>query len=100
MQGGYLIITMGIQFFLLVGFLFYLVFRAYPPADNRVSMLSWVSGIIALLILGLTVSITIVAIRMTITDLVVAAAIVAVDIIGLYLIVDETTRISREGKDA
>ena len=99
MQGVYLIVTMGVQFFLLVGFLFYLVFRAYAPTENRVSMLSWLSGIIALLILGLTVSITIVAVRMPIRDLVVAAAIGAVDIIGLYLIVDDTTRISRESKE-
>jgi hypothetical protein len=98
MQGPYLIITIGVEFFLLAGFLFYLIFRAYISEEDRASLLVWISGLIGLYILGLVVSITLVAARMTIRDVVVALAIEAVDIVGLYLIIDDTVRISKASR--
>ncbi|NHI90142.1 MAG: hypothetical protein EAX87_11515 [Candidatus Thorarchaeota archaeon] len=98
MQGPYLIITIGAEFFLLAGFLFYLIFRAYISEEDRASLLVWISGLIGLYILGLVVSITLVAARMTIRDVVVALAIEAVDIVGLYLIIDDTVRISKASR--
>lgn len=98
MQGPYLIITIGAEFFLLAGFLVYLIFRAYISEEDRASLLVWISGLIGLYILGLVVSITLVAARMAIRDVVVALAIEAVDIVGLYLIIDDTVRISKASK--
>ena len=96
MQGAYLIITAGIEIFLLVGYLFYLLFRANIEVEVRVSVLSWLTGIIGLITLGLIVSVAGVASRMTNTDLVLASTFLIVDIIGLYLLIDDTRRISQE----
>ena len=96
MQGAFLRITIGIEFFLLVGYLFYLLFRTYAKGDDRISMMKWVMGLIGILTLGLIVSVALVATRMTITDLVVAIAILMVDVIGLYLAIDDIRRISNE----
>jgi hypothetical protein len=98
MQDPYLIITIGVEFFLFAGFLFYLIFRAYISEEDRASLLVWISGLIGLYILGLVVSIALVAARMAIRDVVVALAIEAVDIVGLYLIIDDTVRISKASK--
>ena len=96
MQGAYLILTVGIEFFLLVGYLFYLLFRANIEVEVRVSVLSWLTGIIGLITLGLIVSVVAVASRMTNTDLVLASTFLIVDIIGLYLLIDDIRRISQE----
>jgi hypothetical protein len=98
MQDPYLIITIGGEFFLLAGFLFYLIFRAYISEEDRASLLVWISGLIGLYILGLVVSVALVAARMAIRDIVIALAIEAVDIVGLYLIIDDTVRISKASK--
>jgi hypothetical protein len=95
MQGPFLGITLGIEIFLLVGFLFYLVFRTYAEGEDRVSMMRWVIGLIGILTLGLIVSVTLVATRMATSDLVVATALLIVDVIGLYLLIDDTQRITR-----
>ena len=96
MQGTYLLLTVGIEFFLFVGYLFYLLFRANIEVEVRVSVLSWLIGIIGLITLGLIVSVVGVASRMTNTDLVLASTFLIVDIIGLYLLIDDIRRISRE----
>ena len=96
MQGAFLSITVSIEFFLLVGYLFYLLFRTYPAKEDRVSMLSWLTGIIGLITLGLIGSVALVATRMSNTDLVIAIAFLSVDAVGLYLIVDDIRKISRK----
>ena len=96
MQGAYLIITAGVEIFLLFGYLFYLLLRTNIEVESRVSVLSWLTGIISLITLGLIMSVVLVASRMTNTDLVLASAILIVDVIGLYLLIDDIRRISRE----
>lgn len=96
MQGTYLLLTVGIEFFLFVGYLFYLLFRTNIEVEVRVSVLSWLTGIIGLITLGLIVSVVAVASRMANTDLVLASTFLIVDIIGLYLLIDDTRRISQE----
>ena len=96
MQGAYLIITAGVEIFLLMGYLFYLLFRTYIEVEVRVSVLSWLTGIIGLITLGLFVSVVAVASRMTTVDLVVAAVFLIVDVVGIYLLIDDIRRISSE----
>ena len=96
MQGAYLTLTVGIEFFLLVGYLFYLLFRTNIEVEVRVSVLSWLTGIIGLITLGLIVSVVAVASRMANPDLVLASTFLIVNIIGLYLLIDDIRRISRE----
>ncbi len=96
MQGPFLTLTIGIEVFLLVGYLFYLLFRTYIEVEVRVSVLSWLTGIIILITLGLILSVIVVASRMTTTDLVLASTFLIVDVIGLYLLVDDIRRISHE----
>jgi hypothetical protein len=98
MQGAFLTITISIEFFLLIGYLFYLLFRTYPADEDKVSMLSWLTGIIGLITIGLIGSIALVATRMTNTDLVIAIAFLSVDSVGLYLLIDDIRRISRRLK--
>jgi hypothetical protein len=95
MQGAYLRITIGLEFFLLVGYLFYLVFRFYTKGEDRLSLLKWIIVIISLITAGLTVSISLVATRMSQPDLVIAVGIVLIDIVGVYLLIDDSQRVSR-----
>ena len=92
MQSGYLLITIGVQFFLLVGYFFYFIFRKWPTADDQVWLMSWTAGLLGVLTLGLVVSIAIVIPRMVIAEAVMASALVIADIIGLYLLVDDTRK--------
>ena len=96
MQGAYLIITAGIEIFLLVGYLFYLLFRANIEVEVRVSVLRWVTGLIGIITLGLIVSVLLVATRMTTVDLVVAAVFLIVDVVGIYMLIDDIRKISSE----
>jgi hypothetical protein len=96
MQGPFLTLTIGIEVFLLFGYLFYLLFRTYIEVEVRGSVLSWLTGIIALITLGLILSVVLVASRMTTTDLVLASTFLMVDVIGLYLLIDDIRRISSE----
>ena len=98
MQGTFLILTIGIEFFLLVGYMFYVLFRTYTASDDKVSMLSWLTGIIGLITVGLIGTVALVATRMTNTDIVIAMVFLAVDVVGLYLLVDDIRRISRSLK--
>ena len=92
MQGAYLIITVGIEFFILVGYLFYAIFRTYPIGEDRISLMSWIAGLIGILTLGLLVSVAMVITRMSPADIIVAVALLIADILGLYLLVDDTRR--------
>ncbi|MFW9964204.1 MAG: hypothetical protein ACFFCX_11605 [Candidatus Sifarchaeia archaeon] len=95
MQYDFLEITIGLEFFLLVGYVFYLLFRSYSKSVDRVSMMKWMSAIIILITLGLMVSIILVATRMSQSDLVIAVAILLIDSIGIYLLIDDTNRLSK-----
>jgi uncharacterized membrane protein YdcZ (DUF606 family) len=96
MQSGFLLITYGVQFFLFVGYLFYVIFRTYPEADDQISLMSWIGGLLGVLTLGLLVSVALVIPRMPVTEAIVASMLVIADIAGLYLLVDDTRRRSRE----
>jgi len=95
MQGAFLTITIGIEFFILVGYLFYFIFRSYGKDEDRISMMKWMFGLIGVLTAGLIVHVILVAALMTVTDIVVATAILSVDVIGLYLLIDDTNKLSK-----
>jgi hypothetical protein len=99
MQGAYLIITVGIEFFIIVGYLFYAIFRTYPEGKDRISLMSWTAGLIGILTLGLIVSVTLVVSRMPLSDIVISMALLIVDILGLYLLVDDTRRTAKKSQD-
>ncbi|MHA1943376.1 MAG: hypothetical protein ACW96M_03170 [Candidatus Thorarchaeota archaeon] len=54
--------------------------------------MSWIAGLIGILTLGLLVSVTLVVSRMTQADIIVAVALLIADILGLYLLVDDTRK--------
>lgn len=95
MQDVYLELTIGMQFFLLMGYLFFLIFRTYGEKEVRVSMLRWLIGLIAFLTIILIVSVALVATAMPVRDLVVASAALIIDVIGLALLLDDTQRLSK-----
>jgi len=99
MQGAYLIITVGIEFFILVGYLFYAIFRTYPEGEDRIALMSWIAGLVGILTLGLVVSVTLVASRMALFDIIVSMALLIVNILGLYLLVDDTRRTAKKFQD-
>ena len=94
MQGTFLTLTIGFEFFLLVGYMFYLLFRTYSEGDDKVSLMRWVIGLIGILTLGLIVIVARVAMMMSHTDLIVATTFLIVDVIGLYLLIDDSQRVS------
>ncbi len=40
MQSGYLVITLGFQFFLLVGYLFYFILRKWAAIDDQIVLMT------------------------------------------------------------
>ncbi|MGY5864339.1 MAG: hypothetical protein RTV41_07025 [Candidatus Thorarchaeota archaeon] len=90
MQGGYLVITFGFQLFLLVGYLFYFMFRKFSEVDDQVVLLSWVAGMIGVLTIGLLLTIAIILPRLVFTEAIAVSALVTVDLIGLFLLIRET----------
>ena len=92
MLGAYLTITLGFQLFLIIGYLFYAIFRTYPTGDDKISLMSWVTGFIGVLTFGLVGVLLIVISRMSASEAIVALALSLADIIGLYLLVDDTRR--------
>lgn len=96
MQGSILQVTGGIQFFLLVGYLFYLVFRSYSKGDARTSLISYVSVLIALITLGLIVSLVLVAPLVSAPDRISVLALLILDEIGLVLLVADLKRIKED----
>ena len=53
MQSGILQASIGIQFFILVGYLLYLLFKTYSPDESRVSLTSYVAALLVLITLEL-----------------------------------------------
>lgn len=96
MQGPFLSITLGFQLFLIVGYLFYAIFRTYPSEEDSISLMSWMTGLIGVLTFGLFGSLVLVMSIMPISDFVLAMALVLGDTIGLYLLVDDTRKKRRQ----
>ncbi|MGY5859869.1 MAG: hypothetical protein RTU63_10910 [Candidatus Thorarchaeota archaeon] len=95
MQLPFLSITVGFQFFLIVGFLFYTIFRKYPTGDDRISLMSWTTGLIGVLIFGLVGSLLLLMSSMPTSEFGIALALSFADILGLYLLVDDTLKARR-----
>ena len=93
MQGAYLTITIGFQFYLLVGYLLYFVVRRWSHFEYRISLMSWTAGLIGLLTVLLLVSVILVSPRMPFGDIVAVGIFLFADIIGLlFLIIDTFDR--------
>ncbi|TFF91333.1 hypothetical protein EU545_04450 [Candidatus Thorarchaeota archaeon] len=87
MQGNILQVTAGIQFFLLVGYLLYLLFRTYSPEDASSSLMSYVAVLIAIITFGLIFSLLFVAPLVAPLNRIAIMALVILDEIGLVLLV-------------
>ncbi|TFH05193.1 MAG: hypothetical protein E4H14_13250 [Candidatus Thorarchaeota archaeon] len=92
MQGQFLSIVLGFQLFLLVGYLFFAIFRTYPTREDSISLMSWITVFIGLLTFGLFGSVVFVISMMPISDIILALSLIFADIIGLYLLVDDTLK--------
>ncbi|MCK5239954.1 MAG: hypothetical protein KAR33_10425 [Candidatus Thorarchaeota archaeon] len=92
MLGAYLTITLGFQLFLIIGYLFYAIFRTYPKGDDRISLMSWVTGFFGVLTFGLVGVLLLTLTRIPVSEAIPALALSFADIIGLYLLVDDTRR--------
>ncbi|MFW9862955.1 MAG: hypothetical protein ACFFEX_16910 [Candidatus Thorarchaeota archaeon] len=92
MQGAYLTITISIQFFVLVGYLFYFVFRKWSSGEDQIALMSWTTVLVGSLTLWLSISVLLVAASMSLADIALAGGIIAADFLGLYLLVDDTLR--------
>lgn len=87
MQGSVLQLTIGVQFFLLVGYLFYLLFRTYSTGDDRDSLVSYVATLLSLITLGLLVSLLAVSSSVIPSDRLGVLVIAVVDLIGLAALI-------------
>ncbi|MFW9834488.1 MAG: hypothetical protein ACFFEK_10870 [Candidatus Thorarchaeota archaeon] len=94
MQGTYLTATIGTEFFLLAGYLFYMLFRRYSSDEDKITLMRWVIGIWGFFTSYLIISVALVATRMPTTDLVISSAILIVDVVVLYLLFDDTKRVA------
>lgn len=92
MQGPFLTVTIGFQLFLIVGYLFFAIFRTYPAKDDSISLMSWMTGLIGVLTFGLFGSLMFVISTMPISDVILALSLVFADTVGLYLLVDDTRK--------
>ena len=92
MQGVYLTITIAIQFFVLVGYLFYFVFRKWTSGEDQIALMSWTAVLVGFLTTWTLVSVLLVAASMPLADIVLAGGILAVDFLGLYLLADDILR--------
>ncbi len=89
MQIGYLSTTIGFQFFLLVGYLLYILFRKYPSPDDSGSLMSYVVGLMSILTFGFVGLLVIVAPAIPFTDRLVILLFVVIDLLGLLIIVND-----------
>ncbi|MHA1939320.1 MAG: hypothetical protein ACXABV_18000 [Candidatus Thorarchaeota archaeon] len=92
MQGPFLTITIGIQFFVLVGYLLYFVFRTWSSGEDQIALMSWTAVLVGFLTLWILVSVLLVSSSMSLVDIILAGGIITADILGLYLLVDDTLR--------
>ncbi|MFW9767406.1 MAG: hypothetical protein ACFFF9_12120 [Candidatus Thorarchaeota archaeon] len=90
MQSGYLVITVGFQFFLLVGYLFYFMFRKWSEVEDQVMLMTWVARFVAILTLGLLTIVVIILPRLVLGEAIFIALLMIVDSIGLILLAKET----------
>ena len=89
MQSGYLLITISFQLFLLVGYLFYFMFRKWSEIEDQVMLMTWVARLVAILTLGLLMTVLIILPRLVFVEAIVVGLLVVVDMIGLILLVKE-----------
>jgi hypothetical protein len=89
MQIGYLSITIGFQFFLLVGYLLYILFRRYPSPDDSSSLMSYVVGLLSILTFGFVGLLVIVATAIPFTDRLVILLFVVIDLLGMLIIIND-----------
>ncbi|MFX1471653.1 MAG: hypothetical protein ACFFBM_04030 [Promethearchaeota archaeon] len=89
MQGAYLTITIGVQFFVLVGYMFYFLFRKWASNEDRIALMSWTAVLVGLLTSWILISVFLVAASMPLADIVLAGGIIAADFLGLYLLADD-----------
>ncbi|MFX1260840.1 MAG: hypothetical protein ACFFAZ_02005 [Promethearchaeota archaeon] len=89
MQGAYLTITIGVQFFVLVGYMFYFLFRKWASNEDKIALMSWTAVLVGLLTLWILISVFLVAASMPLADIVLAGGIIAADFLGLYLLADD-----------
>jgi ABC-type Co2+ transport system permease subunit len=90
MQGAYLSITIGLQFYLLVGYLLYFVVRKWSYFEYRISLMSWTAGFIGLLTIGLLLSVILVSPRMASGEVMLVGVIMVADIVALLLLIADT----------
>jgi hypothetical protein len=60
LQGAFLQLAIGLQFFLLFGYLFYFVFRSYSGSEARTSLMAYVLVLVGLITLGMIGSLVLV----------------------------------------
>jgi peptidoglycan/LPS O-acetylase OafA/YrhL len=96
MQSVFFNITLGIEFFLLTGYLFYMLFRKYADEEDRDAMLRWMLRIIGALTVGLIVSVALVATRMPALDLALATILLALDVMALTVAYMDMGRINQD----
>ncbi|MFX1331537.1 MAG: hypothetical protein ACFE9W_08275 [Promethearchaeota archaeon] len=89
MQGAYLTITIGVQFFVLVGYMFYFLFRKWASNEDKIALMSWTAVLVGLLTSWILISVFLVAASMPLADIVLAGGIIAADFLGLYLLADD-----------
>ena len=90
MQSSYLLLTISFQFFLVVGYLFYFIFRKWSEIEDQVILMTWVARLVAILTLGFLMIVLIILPRLVLVETIVVVLIVIVDIIGLFLLARET----------
>jgi hypothetical protein len=99
-QGGFLELTVGIQFFLLFGYLFYFMFRSYSEPDARPSLLAYVLVFIGLITLGLIASLLLVVPAIAPSDRAGVFLIAILDEIVLALVGYDYVRTTRRDEDS
>jgi hypothetical protein len=96
MQSGILQISIGIQFFLLVGYLLYMLFRSYSMGESRTSLLSYVAGLLTLITLGLFFSLVATASLVPVYDRPLIVLLVLLDMLGVIGLVFDLSKSNDE----
>jgi hypothetical protein len=96
MQGAYLTITIGIQFFILAGYLFYVIFRAYTTGEDRIALMTWTARLVGFLTFWLLVSVLLVLSMIPPAEVFLTIGILVMDFLGLFLLVLDIRRKASE----
>ena len=100
MQGAFLQLTIGFQFFLLMGYVLYFMFRSYPAPEARTSLMAYVLVLMGLVTLGMIVSLMLVVPDIAPSDRIGVLAIAVGDELVLALLGYDYMRTARgEGED-